>query len=131
MVNIEEIYDRVPYIRTLGVTLTAIETERIRAELAYSPSLSTVGGGLHGGALMGLADITAAVCASAATGGGLPATATSATQFLRPIRSAATAVATPLHIGRTTVTVQVDITDDAGQLCVRVTQTVSVRAVDA
>ncbi len=61
---------------------------------------------------MGLADITAAICASAATGGKLPATATSAARFLRPIRGMATAVATPLHVERSTVTVQVDITDD-------------------
>lgn len=31
---------------------------------------------------------------------------------MRPIRGMATAVATPLHVGRSTVTVQVDITDD-------------------
>lgn len=128
MTDLQNIYDQVPYIGTLGAVLTTVETTRVQARLEYSTALSTVGGGLHGGALMGLADIAAAVCASAATGGSVPVTATSATQFLRRVSGAATASATPLHVGRSTVTVQVDITDETHQLCVRVTQTIAVRA---
>lgn len=129
MIDINEIYERVPYIRTLGVQLGKIEPNRVTASLGFTADLSTVGGGLHGGALMGLADITAAVCATASSDGGLPATATSATQFLRPVKSAATATAVPLHVGRSSVTVQVDVADDQQRLCVRVTQTISVRPV--
>lgn len=77
---------------------------------------------------MGLADVCGAVCATLdGPAGGVQATTTSATQFLRPMRTAASAHATPMHVGRGSVVVQVDVADDGGRLCVRVTQTVSVR----
>ncbi len=124
----EDVLSQVPYARTLGVEFGDFTAARVCGVLALTPELSTVGGGMHGGALMGLADVCAAVCATLnGPEGAVPATATSATQFMRPMRSRATAAATALHAGRASVTVQVDITDEAGQLCVRVTQTVTVR----
>jgi uncharacterized protein (TIGR00369 family) len=83
---------------------------------------------LHGGYLMSLADTTAATLAFL----NLPAGATTATieaktNFLGAIREGSvTARAEPLHVGRTTIVVQVDVTDDAGRLVSRTLQTQAV-----
>lgn len=128
-ITADDVYALAPYARTLGVGFAHLAAERVVADLSFDQQLSTVGGGLHGGALMGLADVAAAVCAVLnAAPGSAPATTTSTTQFLRPVRSSATATATPLNVGRSSVVVQVDVSDEAGALCARVTQTVAVRA---
>jgi len=127
----EDIYSQVPYARTLGVQFLGLSSSTVACRLEFDQALSTVGGGLHGGALMGLADVAGAVCAVLnVADGALPATSTSSTQFLRPVRGSANAAATPLYAGRSSAVVQIDVTDDAGSLCVRVTQTVSVRPAD-
>lgn len=128
-VTAEEIYAAAPFAETLGVRFTAIDATEVRARLDYTSALSTLGGGLHGGALMGLSDVAAAVCAAAnGAEGTVPATMQSNTLFLRPVRGAgAFATARPLHVGRNTVTVEVDINDEQDVLCVRNTQVVAVR----
>ena len=127
-ITAEDVYTLAPYARTLGVLFETMDPGTLVTHLPYSHDLSTTGGGLHGGALMGLADVTAAVCAVLnAPPGSLPATTTSTTHFLRPVRGNATATATPLDIGRSAVVVRVDITDDTGQVKVTVVQTVTVR----
>jgi len=110
-ITAEDVYALAPYARTLGVRFTDLSGPEVLAELTFHPSLSTVGGGLHGGALMGLADVAAAVNA---VPGAAPATTTSATQFLRPVRSDVLARAVVLHTGRSRVVVQVDVTDTEG-----------------
>ncbi|MFE2520981.1 PaaI family thioesterase [Streptomyces mirabilis] len=133
-VTAEEIYTVAPFAETLGVRFAAISAPEVRARLDYASALSTLGGALHGGALhggalMGLADVAAAVCA--AVNGPertLPATMQSNTLFLRPVRgTGAFATARPLHVGRNTVTVEVDINDEQDVLCVRITQVVALR----
>lgn len=58
----------------------------------------------------------------------VPATMESGTHFLRPVLGAgAFATARPLHVGRSTVTVDVDIHDDQDRLCTRVTQLVALK----
>jgi len=121
----EEVYALAPYSKTLGVVFEEIAEAGVRARLAHHVSLSTVGGGLHGGALMGLADVCAAVCTAAnAPAGAAPATMESSTHFLRPARTDVVATARPLRVGRNTV-IEVDIHDAEGQLCARVTQVVT------
>jgi len=124
-VTAEQVYALVPYARTLGVTFARIEAEQVIAELQLSESLSTVGGGMHGGALMALADVAAAVLASATAGGAQPATLESSTYFLERITGTATATATPLRVGRNNVIVEVNIRDGNGKLAVRVTQMIA------
>jgi uncharacterized protein (TIGR00369 family) len=121
----EDVYALAPYAKTLGVVFEEISEAGVRARLAHDRSLSTVGGGLHGGALMGLADVCAAVCA-ALNGpvGAAPATVESSTHFLRPARTGVVATARPLRVGRNSV-VEVDIHDEEGELCARVTQVVT------
>ncbi|MFJ3304232.1 PaaI family thioesterase [Streptomyces sp. NPDC086549] len=129
-VTSEDVYALAPYAETLGVRFQRLAADGVEAELDCVHALSTVGGGLHGGALMGLADVSAAVCAALnGPENAVPATMQSSTNFLRPLHGRiASAVAQPLHAGRTTVTVEVNISDDEGRLCVRVVQTIAVRA---
>ncbi|MFJ9098063.1 PaaI family thioesterase [Streptomyces sp. NPDC102405] len=99
-----EVYALAPYAKTLGVEFEEIEAAGVRAGLAHELSLSTVGGGLHGGALMGLADVCAAVCAALnGPAGAAPATVESSTHFLRPARTSVVATARRLRLGRNTV----------------------------
>jgi uncharacterized protein (TIGR00369 family) len=121
----EDVYALAPYAKTLGVVFEEITEAGVQARLAHDLSLSTVGGGLHGGALMGLADVCAAVCAALnGPAGAAPATVESSTHFLRPARTSVVATARPLRLGRNTV-VEVNVHDDKGELCARVTQVVT------
>lgn len=123
-VNAEQVFSLVPYARTLGVAFLEIEADQVVVELQLDESLSTVGGGMHGGALMALADIAAAVLASATADGALPATLESSTYFLNRVTGTATATATLLRVGRDNVVIEVNIRDNDGNLAVRVTQLV-------
>lgn len=121
----DEVYAAAPFVRTLGVRFDRITPEAVIGRLPFSQELSTVGGGLHGGALMGLADGTAAVCAAVNGGpGALPATVDSTTHFLRPVVGEATATASPIRVSGRQVLVEIRVTDDSGALCVHVLQTV-------
>ncbi|WP_449338923.1 PaaI family thioesterase [Streptomyces chartreusis] len=56
----------------------------------------------------------------------------SSTHFLRPVHgTGAFAISRPLHVGRSTVAVEIDIWDDKDRLCVRVTQLVALRRTHA
>ncbi|MFC8362971.1 PaaI family thioesterase [Streptomyces griseorubiginosus] len=121
----DDVYALAPYAKTLGVVFDELTAAGVRATLAHDVSLSTVGGGLHGGALMGLADVCGAVCAALnGPAGAAPATVESTTHFLRPARTDVVATARPLRVGRNTV-VEVDVHDAEGELCARVTQVVT------
>ncbi|RSN47761.1 aromatic compound degradation protein PaaI [Amycolatopsis sp. WAC 04197] len=92
-------------------------------------TLCTLGGVLHGGTLMALADATGAVCAFLNLPEGAQGTTTveSKTNFLRAVRSGhATATAKPLHAGRKLIVVETEIHDDEGRLVAKVTQTQAV-----
>jgi uncharacterized protein (TIGR00369 family) len=88
------------------------------AELAHRPEITTVGGALHGGTLMALADSVGA----AATMLNLPAGAStttleSKTNFFAAARAGTVrAEATPLHRGRRTHVWQTRVTDATGRL---------------
>ncbi|MGP4009721.1 PaaI family thioesterase [Streptomyces sp. 4N124] len=121
----EDVYALAPYAKTLGVVFDEMTAAGVRATLAHDLSLSTVGGGLHGGALMGLADVSGAVCAALnGPAGAAPATVESTTHFLRPAHTDVVATARPLRVGRNTV-VEVNVHDAQGELCARVTQVVT------
>lgn len=123
MVTAEQIRAAAPFTGTLGITFEALSADEVRATLPFDETLSTIGGGLHGGATMSLADISATVCAvlNAAEGAVAP-TSESTTHFLRPVAGSAFATARPLRAGRTTVVVEVDVHDESGALCARTTQ---------
>ncbi len=118
-----------PFSEKLGIEVLEHGREVVRSRLAWHESLCTLGGVLHGGALMALADSTGAVCAFLNLPEGKQGTTTveSKTNFLRAVRSGyALATARPLHAGRSFIVVETEIRDDAGKLVAKVTQTQAV-----
>lgn len=118
-----------PFAAKLGIEAVEVMPSRVRSRLAWAEDLCTIGGALHGGVLMSLADATGAVCAFLNLPDGKQATTTveSKTNFLRSVRSGvATATSEPLHAGRTFIVVETVIHDDAGKLVAKVTQTQAV-----
>jgi uncharacterized protein (TIGR00369 family) len=110
----------------IGMELTDAQPDRFTARLAVRADLCTVGGILHGGAIMAFADTLGAV----ATVVNLPldartTTIESKTNFFSAAKLGATVTAEciALHKGRTTMTWQTSIKNDAGKLCAVVTQT--------
>jgi uncharacterized protein (TIGR00369 family) len=109
----------------LGLRIVEAAPERVVAELTVRDDLRTVGGALHGGTLMALADTVGA----AATVVNLPPGATtstleSKTNFFAAGRSGVVrAEATPLHRGKRTQVWQTRVTDESGRLLSLTTQT--------
>ncbi|SCK33663.1 uncharacterized domain 1-containing protein [Streptomyces sp. WMMB 714] len=113
-----------PFATRLGMTLETAGAEESVGTLAWSEDLCTVGGVLHGGALMSLADAVGAVCAflNLPTGAGTT-TVESKTNFLRGVRSGVvTATSRPLHVGGTLIVVQTRLTDSEDRLVGHTTQ---------
>ena len=117
-----------PFAETLGIKLDSVDATEVRAHLDWSEQLCTSTGVMHGGALMGLADSLGGLCAYLNLPPGTQtATMSSSTVFLRGVRGGAvTAVARPLHTGRTIIVVQTDLLDGTGRLAAQVTQTQAV-----
>jgi uncharacterized protein (TIGR00369 family) len=114
----------------LGMQLVEATKERVVANLTIRDQLRTVGGSLHGGTLMALADTVGAT----ATVLNLPAGATtttleSKTNFFAAGRSGTVrAETTPLHRGKRTMVWQTRITDETGRLLSLTIQTQMVLA---
>jgi uncharacterized protein (TIGR00369 family) len=102
----------------LGLRFVEVGPDCVVAELEIRDELRTVGGALHGGTLMAVADTVGA----AATAINLPAgagttTLESKTNFFAAGRSGKVcATATPLHRGKRTQVWQTRVTDESGRL---------------
>jgi uncharacterized protein (TIGR00369 family) len=109
----------------LGIRIVEAESTRVTAELTIRDDLRTVGGALHGGTLMALADTAGA----AATMLNLPAgthttTLESKTNFFAAGRTGVVrAESTPLHRGKRTMVWQTRVTDESGRLLSQTIQT--------
>ncbi|MBV9950843.1 MAG: PaaI family thioesterase [Acidimicrobiia bacterium] len=117
-----------PHAVELGVSLQAASRESVTATMPYAERHTTLGGALHGGALMAFADSIGAVCAflNLPEGAGT-STIESKTNFLRGVTSGAVSGrAQPVHVGRRTIVVQTELRDDAGKLVALTTQTQAV-----
>ena len=114
----------------MGIRFLETTSERVVAELAYRPELTTVGGALHGGTLMAFADTVGAT----ATILNLPAgaattTIESKTNFLAAARAGTVrAECTPVHRGKRTMVWQTRVTDASGRLVSLTIQTQMVLA---
>ena len=130
MTDLGALVDAMPFARALGVTLDTATPQEVRGRLAYSADHCTLGGALHGGAVMTLADSIGAVCAYL----NIPEAARTTTldshsRFFRAVREGTLhAFSTPVHTGRTTITVHTDLTDDQGRRVAHTTQTQAVLA---
>ena len=109
----------------LGIRFVEASPDRVVAQLAIRDDLRTVGGALHGGTLMALADTVGA----AATVLNLPAGAGTTTLesktnfFAAGSAGLVRAEATPLHRGKRTMVWQTRVTDEAGRLLCQTIQT--------
>ncbi len=110
----------------IGMELTELSADRVCARLKVRADLCTVGGILHGGAVMAFADTLGAV----ATFINLPhgartTTIESKTNFFAaaPSGTIVTAECTPFHKGKSTMVWQTQVSNEAGKLSAVVTQT--------
>jgi len=118
-----------PFAALLGAEVLAAAPDEVRLQLEWTPERTTVGGGMHGGALMALADMAGAICAFLNLPEGATGTTTieSKTNFLRAVRDGRVdAVSRPLHAGRTTIVVDTELLGPDGRLAARTTQTQAV-----
>lgn len=114
------------FAKLIGLKIVSISPDRIEATLQAREELSNRQGGLHGGAIMTVADTVGGI----GTIANLPArsatvTIESKTNFFAaiPLGETAHAECIPLHRGRTTQVWQTKITRDDGRLAALVTQT--------
>lgn len=109
-------YDlNVGLFKHLGIRFLETTPDRVVAELEIRPEVCTLGGAIHGGTLMALAD-TVGAAGTLATGA-RTATAESKTNFFAAATSGKVrAEATPLHKGKRTHVWQTRVTDEKGKL---------------
>jgi uncharacterized protein (TIGR00369 family) len=121
-------HQSMPFTRVLGLEVLSSAPSRVEARAAWQADRCTGGGILHGGYLMSLADSVGAMCASQNLPEGAgTATIESKTNLFRPVAEGTIAItATPIHVGRTTIVVQTDITLPNGKLVSRTIQTQAV-----
>ena len=108
--------------RNLGMKFLEATPERVLAELEIREEVCTLGGAIHGGSLMALADTAGAVGTLAfleknPDAGKGTATLESKTNFFAAARAGKVrAESTPLHKGRRTHVWQTRVTDESGRL---------------
>jgi uncharacterized protein (TIGR00369 family) len=126
--NNEDLIAWIPFAAELGIQLDEATAERVVGRLGWAERVCTTGGIVHGGALMAFADTIGALCAAVNLPPGAgTATIESKTNFFRAVRSGdVTATCVPLHVGRSTIVAQTNLTDDQGRLVAQVTQTQAV-----
>ena len=126
----DDLMATMPFAAACGVQRVDAGPEEVTAVLDWSAERCTAGGILHGGALVTLADSAGAVCAFLnLPPGASTSTSESKTNYFRALRQGrAHATTRPLHVGRTTIVVQTDVTDDRGRRLAQVTQTQAVLA---
>ncbi len=117
-----------PFAGLLGLQLLEAEKELVRVRMEWAQERCTAQGILHGGALMSLADATGATLAVLnLPEGAWTSTIESKTNFFRAVRDGhVDASARTLHVGRTTIVVQTDLTDAEGRRLAQTTQTQAV-----
>ena len=117
-------------IEHLGLRFVETSPERVVGELVIRDELRTVGGALHGGTIMALADTVGAVGAIVnLPPGHATTTLESKTNFFAAGRAGTVrAEATPLHRGRRTTVWQTRVTDERGRLLALTIQTQMVLA---
>lgn len=117
-----------PFAVAAGVEVTSATAEEVRGRLAWAADRCTSGGVLHGGAIMTLADTLGAICAFLnLPEGASTSTIESKTNFFRAVRGGRVSCrARPLHVGRSSIVVQSELSDDEGRPVALVIQTQAV-----
>jgi 1,4-dihydroxy-2-naphthoyl-CoA hydrolase len=102
----------------MGIQFVEATADRVVAQLAIRDDLRTVGGSLHGGTLMALADTVGATATVLnLPDGASTTTLESKTNFFAAGRAGIVrAEATPLHRGKRTMVWQTRVTDQNGRM---------------
>ena len=115
-----------PFAVLLGAKIVEVTRDRVVAEVVVREELANRNGGLHGGALMAIADNLGgtATFVNMPQGAGTT-TIESKTNFFAaiPLGDTLRAECTPLHRGRSTMVWQTRVTRSDGRLAALVTQT--------
>ncbi len=119
-----------PFAVHAGVEIESASKEAVVGHLDWAPERCTIGGILHGGALMTLADSLGAVAAFLhLPEGASTATVSSSTVLLRPAKAGrTTGTSRVVNAGRRFITVQTDLADEAGKPISTTTQVQAVLA---
>lgn len=119
-----------PFAEGLGIRVEAASADEVTARFAWRADLCTTAGLLHGGAVMAVADSVGALLAYLnLPEGAMTSTIESKTNFFRGVTEGTIHITSrPLHVGRTTIVVQTDVTDDRAKRVAQVTQTQAVIA---
>lgn len=115
-----------PMCKLLGVELTEVGLERIRARMRAREELGNGSGVLHGGAYMAFADYLGAIGTVANLQRGFDTTTLeSKTNFFAPavLGTEVLGESLPLHRGRRTMVWQTRLTNPEGRLLAMITQT--------
>jgi 1,4-dihydroxy-2-naphthoyl-CoA hydrolase len=126
---VDNLAEIAPLAGTLGIEVDHAAPDEVRGGMDWAPERCTAAGVLHGGAIMSFADTLGGVCAFLNLPEGATSTATveSKTNFFRAVRGGRVhGITRPLHVGRSFVVVQTDVTDDDGRRIAQVTQTQAV-----
>jgi 1,4-dihydroxy-2-naphthoyl-CoA hydrolase len=115
-----------PFAKLMGLKIVEVTRDRVVAEVVVRGELTNRNGGLHGGAVMGIADNLGgtATFVNMPAGAGTT-TIESKTNFFAAVPAGDTirAECTPLHRGRTTMVWQTRIIRGDGRLAAIVIQT--------
>ena len=115
-----------PFSRLMGAKIIEVSRDRVVAEVLVREELTNRNGGLHGGAVMAIADNLGGTATFLNMPGGAGTTTIeSKTNFFAavPFGDTVRAECTPLHRGRTTMVWQTRIIRGDGKLAAIVTQT--------
>jgi uncharacterized protein (TIGR00369 family) len=125
---VTDLLGAMPFADRLGLRLGEATPERVTGTLDWAEDLCTAGGVLHGGVVMAAADSLGALCAFLnLPEGASTATLESKTNFFRAVRGGTMSLAsTPLHVGRSSIVVQTDVSDEAARRVALVIQTQAV-----
>ena len=124
----EALREIMPFGAHMDMHLVSASPVEVVGVMEWRESTTTMGGAMHGGALMSLTDSIGGVVAflNLPEGAGT-STISSSTVFLRGVREGTvTATGRLLHKGRTTIVAETELTDDQGRPVARTTQTQSV-----
>jgi uncharacterized protein (TIGR00369 family) len=123
-----QLQELMPFALALGIELEQPSPERAAGSLPWAPERCTAGGVMHGGAILSLADTLGAICAfmNLPPGAGTTTIETKS-NFFRAVRGGSVrGVARPLHVGRTIIVVQTELSDGEGRAVAQTTQTQAV-----
>jgi len=122
-----EIAASMPLAKLLGITITQADSELVEGTLQVKEEFCTLGGSLHGGAIMTLADSLGAVAAFLNLPEGATGTTTieSKTNFLRAAAAGTTVTGRTMavNVGRRLSVWTTTISDEDGKAIAVTTQT--------